>query len=86
MTSVACVVAAIRVVAGTGCATPGCSFTTQNNTSTNTCPLVINYLDADTADGWSPADSLFVTTGLYMYKCPSTLKRFANFSNVGSYF
>ena len=65
-------------------ATPGYSLTPANNTFTNTCPLMINYLNANAAGGGIPATTACITAGLYIAKSPSTSYGIVNFNGVGS--
>ena len=65
-------------------AAPGYSLTTANNTFTNTCPLMINYLNVNAAGGGIPDTTAFITAGLYIAKSPTTSYGAVNFGGIGS--
>ena len=71
-------------VSGADSASVGYSLTTANNTFTNTCPFTINHISVNVAGGGPPANTAFITAGLYISKSPTTSFGAVNFANVGS--
>ena len=51
---------------------PDYSITTGNNSFTNTCPLMINYLNDLSTKGGLPATTVNLSAGLYIGKPPTT--------------
>ena len=51
---------------------PDYSITTGNNSFTNTCPLMINYLSDLSTKGGLPATTVNLSAGLYIGKPPTT--------------
>ena len=48
------------------------SLTTANNSFTNTCPFIINYLNDTSANGGIPATTTNIVAGCYLNKPPTT--------------
>ena len=59
-------------VASPNTTTFGYSLTTVNNTFTNTCPFVVNYLNDLPTDGGIPATTNSIVAGCYISKPPTT--------------
>ena len=59
-------------VATPNTATPGYTISPSTNTFTNTCPLMVNYLNDLSANGGIPAAATNITAGVYVKAPPAT--------------
>ena len=64
--------------------TPGYSLTTANNTFTNTCPFLVNYLPDISNNGGIPANTTNIVAGCYISKPPVTTFGGINLSLSGA--
>jgi hypothetical protein len=71
-------------VANPDSANLGYTLTTANNTFTNTCPLMVNYLNAAGNTGGIPATTTNIVAGLYVNKPPTTTFAAVNLSLSGA--
>ena len=62
----------------------GYSLANTDNTFTNSCPLMINYLNDTAANGGIPATALKITAGLYVASSPNVTFGAVNFNNFSS--
>jgi hypothetical protein len=60
------------------------SLTTANNTFTNTCPFVVNYLNDLSANGGIPAATTNIVAGCYVGKPPTTTFAGVNLGSVNA--
>ena len=63
---------------------PGYSLTTTNNTFTNTCPFLVNYLPDISNNGGIPANTTNIVAGCYISKPPVTTFGGINLSLSGA--
>lgn len=71
-------------VANPNSTTPGYGITTANNNFTNTCPLLVNYLNAASASGGIPATVTNIVAGVFISKPPTTSVAAVNLSLSGA--
>lgn len=67
-----------------GAANLGYSLANTDNTFTNSCPLMINYLNDTGGNGGVPATTLKITAGLYVASSPNVTFGAVNFNNFSS--
>ena len=60
------------------------SITTANNTFTNTCPFVVNYLNDLSANGGIPAATTNIVAGCYVGKPPTTTFAGVNLGTINA--
>ena len=62
----------------------GYSLANTDNTFTNSCPLMINYLNETGPNGGVPATTVKITAGLYVASSPNVTHGLVNFNNYSS--
>ena len=71
-------------IANGGATNLGLALANADNTFTNSCPLLINYLNESGPNGGIPATAVKLTAGLYIAKPPTAVYGAVNFGASGA--